>query len=75
MNRNEQLKKDALDIINTAIRAADPFDSTAAILRRLKLDPDKRLTVFSGGKAAIPMAKAAESVLGGCIAKGLAVTK
>ena len=64
MNRNEQLKKDALDIINTAIRAADPFDSTAAILRRLKLDPDKRLTVFSVGKAAIPMARAAESVLG-----------
>lgn len=75
MNRNEQLKKDALDIINTAIRAADPFDSTAAILRRLKLDPDKRLTVFSVGKAAIPMARAAESVLGGRIAKGLAVTK
>lgn len=75
MNRNEQLKIDALDIINTAIRAADPFDSTAAILRRLKLDPDKHLTVFSIGKAAIPMAKAAESVLGGRIAKGLAVTK
>ena len=71
MNRNKQLKKDALDIINTAIRTADPFDSTAAILRRLKLDPDKHLTVFSIGKAAIPMARAAESVLGGRIAKGL----
>lgn len=75
MNRNKQLKKDALDIINTAIRAADPFDSTAAILRQLNFDPDKRLTVFSVGKAAIPMASAAESVLGGRIAKGLAVTK
>lgn len=75
MNENKSLKADALDIINTAIRAADPFDSTAAILRELNLAREKSLTVFGIGKAAIPMVRAAESVLGGGIKCGLAVTK
>ena len=68
------LKNDALEIAAAAIRAADPYESTCEALRNC-LPRDRSFTVFSIGKAAIPMAKAAADTLGGRIKKGLAVTK
>ena len=68
------LKTDALEIAAAAIRAADPYESTCEALRNC-LPRDRSFTVFSIGKAAIPMAKAAADTLGGRIKKGLAVTK
>lgn len=68
------LKTDALDIINAAIENSLPYEQTVKTLSSLTL-PENGLTVFSIGKAAIPMAKAASDVLGGRIKTGLAVTK
>lgn len=69
------MKSDALNIINSAIRAADPFDSTKNILNKLRGEIKTELTVFSIGKAAVPMAAAAQEVFGDEIKKGLLVTK
>lgn len=68
------LKDDAPDIIRAAIRNSLPYEQTAKTLASLDL-PESGLTVFSIGKAAIPMAKAAADILGGRIKTGLAVTK
>ena len=68
------LKNDALEIAAAAIRAADPYESTCEALRNC-LPRDRSFTVFSIGKAAIPMARAAADTLGGRIRRGLAVTK
>ena len=68
------LKTDALEIAAAAIRAADPYESTCEALRNC-LPRDRAFTVFSIGKAAIPMARAAADTLGGRIRRGLAVTK
>ena len=68
------LKTDALEIAAAAIRAADPYESTCEALRNC-LPRDRAFTVFSIGKAAIPMARAAADTLGGRIKTGLAVTK
>lgn len=69
------MKKDALDIISCAIRAADPYDSTKKILNELKKKVCGKLTVFSIGKAAVPMAAAAQDVFGDEIKTGLLITK
>ena len=69
------MKNDALDIISCAVKAADPYDSTRNILNSLKDELTQSLTVFSIGKAAVPMADAAQSVFGGKIKNGLLVTK
>lgn len=69
------MKKDALDIISCAVKAADPFDSTKSILDGIKDKISCPVTVFSIGKAAVPMADAAQSVFGDTIKKGLLVTK
>ena len=68
------LKTDALEIAAAAIRAADPYESTCEALRNC-LPRDRAFTVFSIGKAALPMARAAADTLGGRIKTGLAVTK
>lgn len=68
------LKNDAPDIIRAAIKNSLPYEQTVKTLASLTL-PEKGLTVFSIGKAAIPMAKAASDVLGDRIKTGLAVTK
>ena len=67
--------EDALEIIKTAIAAADPFDRTAEIIKELSLSVSGRLAVMSIGKAAVPMAIAAEGTLGSKINCGLVVTK
>ena len=69
------MKNDALDIISCAVKAADPYDSTRNILNSLKDELTQSLTVFSIGKAAVPMADAAQSVFGEKIKNGLLVTK
>lgn len=63
----------AEEIVKAAISAADPYKTTREFIE--KHFPVERLTVFSIGKAAMPMMKAAEDVLGERIIKGLAVTK
>lgn len=67
--------KDALEIISAAIAASDPFERTAKIIESLSFSHAGTLAVMSVGKAAVPMAKAAESVLGSKIDRGLVVTK
>ncbi|MBQ6066318.1 MAG: DUF4147 domain-containing protein [Clostridia bacterium] len=68
------LKADALDIAAWAVKAADPYETTCEALKKY-LPWDGAFTVFSIGKAAIPMAKAAADTLGGRIKTGLAVAK
>lgn len=69
------MKKDALDIILSAIKAADPYDSTKNILNKMKNEISGELTIFSIGKAAVPMASAALDVFDNGIKNGLLVTK
>ena len=68
------LYEDALTIAARAVKAADPYDTTCEALKRF-LPGGDAVTVFSIGKAAIPMAQAAADVLAGRIKKGLVVTK
>lgn len=68
------MKKDILDIINYAIKKADPYDATFDALKRLE-PVSGRLFVFSIGKAAASMAKAAADFYKDKITYGLAVTK
>ena len=68
------LRSDAFEIIEYAIKSADPYRSVYEKLSSADLGTAP-LTVFSIGKAAIPMARAASDVLGGRIKTGLAVTK
>ncbi len=67
------MRKEAEQIAFSAIKAALPYENTKKILRGLSLEGN--ITVEAIGKAAIPMAKAAEDVLGDKIKKGLIVTK
>lgn len=67
-------KNDVLDIINYAIKKADPYDSTLEALKGLE-DFGGRLFVFSIGKAAVPMAQAAADFYNEKIYGGLVVTK
>ncbi len=68
------MKSDAVEIIRHAIAAADPYGATKKLLESLDTGADK-LTVFSIGKAAVPMAAAAEAVFKNKIKNGLIVTK
>ncbi len=67
------MKKDALTVINEAIKAADPYKNTKRLLE--EIIPDGKVFVLAVGKAAVPMAKAAEEVLGERTEKALLVTK
>ncbi len=68
------MRKDILEIISYAIKTADPYVSTLNELK--KLPPHSgRLFVFSIGKAAVPMAKAAADYYADKIHCGLVVTK
>ncbi len=73
-DKNLALRNDALDIIFSSIKKADPYLSTLNILKTLNLE-NLSPTVLSIGKAAVPMAKAAEDVFGEKIKTGLIVTK
>lgn len=67
------MKKDALRIVKAAIKAADPYENTKRILEDLSVFEE--INVIALGKAAVPMAQAAEDVFGGRIKRGLLVTK
>lgn len=67
------MKEIALQIIRRAINDSLPYDNTKKLLEEMVL-PDG-VTVFSIGKAAVPMAQAAADVLGAKIKNGLLVTK
>ena len=79
---NQKLRTDALDIFKDAIEAVDPEKT---IMSKVKLQNEqltvctdlydltkfKRIFVIGGGKAAVSMARAIESVLGRRITSGL----
>lgn len=68
------MKKEVLSVIEAAIKAADPYSNTKNLIKELFSD-SAELIVVSVGKAACPMMRAAEEVLGNRIRKGLVVTK
>ncbi len=68
------MKTEAYEIIKAAIKAALPYNNTQKLIREL-FYAEKNITVIAVGKAACPMAKAAEDVLGDRIKSGLLVTK
>lgn len=65
-------------ILRAGLRAADPFpttrDALRALLERGRLRPRGRLVALAAGKAALPMARAARSVLGARLEELLVVT-
>ena len=67
------LREDALAIARAAIAASDPAANTAARIREAGIEGP--VAVFSIGKAAAPMARAAAETLGDRIRTGLLVTK
>jgi len=73
--KNKTLRQNALEIITHAIKCADPFERTFELLKSLKIADEGQLFVFSIGKAAVPMAKAAAELFGKRIDRGLVVTK
>ena len=68
------LQTDARAIYEYAIACVDPFGETCRRLREELANTDN-ITVFAVGKAAVPMARAAEETLGKRIKHGLCVTK
>lgn len=86
MSSFDRLKFDAKTIFAAGVAAADPFQ---AVSRTLRLLPDKlcagkaslpratesKIHLLAVGKAAGPMAAAAEEILGEHLGKGLAVSK
>lgn len=66
------MKNDALKIAETAIKAALPYENTVKILKNIN---ENNIHIISLGKAAVPMARAAEDVLGERIKSGLLITK
>lgn len=69
------MRNEAIDIVNAAINAADPYNNTREILSTLFSDTKNDITVMAIGKAAVPMARAADEILRGRIKSGLLVTK
>jgi len=67
------MRNEALTIVKAAIKAADPYFNTKKILSELAIK--ENVSVISLGKAAVPMARAAEDFFGKRISAGLLVTK
>lgn len=77
-------KEIALALMEEAIRSADPYEAVKKVLKvedgRLIVNGKEfpiqgKIYVLAFGKAACPMAKAVEEILGEKIAKGIAITK
>lgn len=68
------LQNDAVEIYEYAIKCVDPYRETVGKIKEL-LGEASDITVLAVGKAAVPMARAAEDTLGGRIKTGLCVTK
>jgi len=82
MKKEDDLKAKALEIFKAAVKEVDPYQAVKRYLRRTnsklhagerlyELDDFKRIFVVGGGKAAAPMAKAVEDVLGDRIETGI----
>ncbi len=65
-----KLRRDALAIFRASLAAADPAAAVKRHLERMKLDRYERIFVLGAGKAGVPMAQAAERVLGRRITAG-----
>jgi glycerate 2-kinase len=69
------LRKQALSIFRSALKAANPAAGVAGYLKNLNVSRFERIYVIGAGKAAATMAQAAERVLGGRITAGFVNTK
>jgi len=83
---NTRLRKTALEIIESALEASNPYHATKKLVSlngdslhvgRKKFDLSKRkhIYVIGTGKATLPIAKALEEILGDKITEGLLVCK
>ncbi|RMG01122.1 MAG: glycerate kinase [Nitrospirae bacterium] len=63
------------DIFRDSLAAVDPYEMTLSVLRGINVDGYRHIYVVGFGKAAFPMARAAESVLDRKIKTGLVITK
>jgi hydroxypyruvate reductase len=68
---NDLLRRQARQIFDEALRAADPEEAVERHLRTIDFDRFQRIFVLGAGKAGASMAHAAERVLGNRIAAGL----
>ena len=82
----EEMRKQALEIFQVALRAVDPVDATLRHVRRegeglligerrLELRNFDKILVVGAGKADAPMAQAVESLLGERVSDGVIVVK
>ncbi|MGA2742330.1 MAG: glycerate kinase [Bryobacteraceae bacterium] len=71
MKMEGKLRSHALAIFKAGVRAANPADGVTAQLAREDFAPYRHTYVVGAGKAAAPMARAAERVLGRRITAGL----
>lgn len=67
------MRKDALDIFDYAVKAANPYDRVFEKVKEMKFD--KPPYIVAVGKAACSMAQAAYDALDGNIEKGIVITK
>jgi glycerate 2-kinase len=75
MKLEARLRRQALAIFKAALRAANPAAAVAERLRRMDLSRYRLIYVVGAGKAGASMARAAESVLGPRIVRGLVNVK
>ena len=82
----EQMRNQALEIFQAALRAVEPVDAILKHVkmegeslligeRRLELSKFDRILVVGAGKADAPMAQAVESLLGERVSDGIIVVK
>src|SRR5262245_54933777 len=64
-----------MDVLDSALRAADPYRVVADALKTADTSTYERVYVVGAGKAGAAMARAAEDVLDKRIAGGIVVTK
>lgn len=69
------LRRDAQEIIDAALRAAQPDTAVETALKDIHFEPGSRVVAVSLGKAAWKMAKAASRALGDRIDRGIVITK
>ena len=72
---NDLLRRQARQIFDEALRAADPEEAVERHLRTIDFDRFQRIFVLGAGKAGASMAQAAERVLGNRITAGLVNVK
>ncbi len=86
MKSHNVLRADAARVWSAALRAADPESAVRKFLKlngpilqikrnRFNLDKVRRLWILGAGKAAAPMGRAAEKILGRHVSGGILVTK